>query len=115
MLRINNNVFTISSLDAARGVATARKPIFQPARLPTIRGTFARHALTPQGNGDGSLLADGHEVPATPFLLRTVVSALVAMTLVVLLGLGWIIAQNWMQTGLDRAAGVVTTAWSVGR
>ncbi len=47
---------------------TVAAPAFDPNQLPAARGTVARFTLTPRGDIDGFLLADGTEVHVPPHL-----------------------------------------------
>jgi hypothetical protein len=60
----------------AGGVAWAqREPAYDPAQLPEVKGTVAQYALTPRGDVDGLILADGTEVHVPPFLSTELVFA----------------------------------------
>ena len=51
------------------GVALAQKgPVYDPAQLPEVKGKVAQYLLTPRGDVDGFLLADGTEVHVAPHL-----------------------------------------------
>jgi hypothetical protein len=49
-------------------LAAPRGPLYDPAQLPEIKGKVAQYLLTPRGDVDGLLLADGTEVHVQPFL-----------------------------------------------
>ena len=54
---------------AAAGLAWAQTaPVYDPAQLPATKGTVAHYALTPRGDVDGLILADGTEVHLPPHL-----------------------------------------------
>jgi hypothetical protein len=60
----------------AGGVAWAqREPTYDPAQLPEVKGTVAQYVLTPRGDVDGLILADGTEVHVAPFLSTQLVFA----------------------------------------
>jgi hypothetical protein len=52
------------------GVAMAQKggPLFDPAQLPETKGKVAQYSLTPRGDVNGLILADGTEVHVPPGL-----------------------------------------------
>jgi hypothetical protein len=53
----------------ASGVALAQRgPVYDPAQLPEVKGKVAQYLLTPRGDVDGLLLADGTEVHTGPRL-----------------------------------------------
>lgn len=53
----------------ASGAALAQKgPVYDPAQLPEVKGKVAQYLLTPHGDVDGFLLADGTEVHLPPHL-----------------------------------------------
>ena len=58
------------------GVALAQKgPVYDPAQLPEVKGKVAQYLLTPRGDVDGFLLADGTEVHVAPRLSTQLVFA----------------------------------------
>ena len=60
----------------AGGVAWAQRgSTYDPAQLPEVKGTVAQYALTPRGDVDGLILADGTEVHFPPFLSTELVFA----------------------------------------
>ena len=59
----------------ARGGASAAAPVYDPAQLPQIKGIVAQYSLTPQGEVDGLILADGTEVHVPPFVSTQLVFA----------------------------------------
>jgi hypothetical protein len=53
----------------AAGVAVAqRAPVYDPAQLPEVKGKVGQYLLTPRGDVDGLILADGTEVYVAPRL-----------------------------------------------
>ncbi len=53
----------------ASGAALAQKaPVYDPAQLPEVKGKVSQYLLTPRGDVDGFLLADGTEVHVAPHL-----------------------------------------------
>lgn len=51
----------------AGGLALAQSaPTYDPAQLPAIKGKVAQYTLTPRGDIDGLILADGTEVHVNP-------------------------------------------------
>ncbi len=64
-----------SPLFLAGGLAYAQRPtVYDPAQLPEIKGKVAQYILTPRGDVDGLILADGTEVHVPPFLSTQVVA-----------------------------------------
>ena len=59
---------------AGRGPA-ANAPVYDPAQLPEIKGKVAQYSLTPRGEVDGLILADGTEVHVPPFVSTQLVFA----------------------------------------
>ena len=59
----------------SRGGASAAAPLYDPAQLPQIKGIVAQYSLTPQGEVDGLILADGTEVHVPPFVSTQLVFA----------------------------------------
>ncbi len=55
------------------GPATA--PLYDPAQLPQFKGKVAQYSLTPMGEVDGLILADGTEVHVPPFVSTQLVFA----------------------------------------
>jgi hypothetical protein len=53
------------TIPQAPAVATA---LYDPQQFPAVRGTVARYTLTPRGDVDGLILADGTEVRFPPHL-----------------------------------------------
>lgn len=58
----------------AQGAGPA--PVFDPAQLPELRGTVKRYTLTPAGDIDGLVLADGTEVNLPPHLTPEIAFAI---------------------------------------
>lgn len=54
----------------------APPPIYDPQQLPAINGTVTRYTLTPRGDVDGLILADGTEVHFPPHLSTQLVYAI---------------------------------------
>jgi hypothetical protein len=50
------------------GMAFAQAPLFDPQQLPTYKGQVQLFTLTPRGDIDGMILADGTEVKTPPHL-----------------------------------------------
>ena len=60
----------------ASGAAFAQRgPVYDPAQLPEVKGKVAQYLLTPRGDVDGLLLADGTEVHLPPHLSTQLVFA----------------------------------------
>lgn len=60
----------------ASGVALAQKgPVYDPAQLPEVKGKVAQYLLTPRGDVDGLMLADGTEVHVAPHVSTQLVFA----------------------------------------
>ncbi len=52
-----------------------RLPVYSLQQLPATRGTVSRYTLTPRGDDDGLILADGTEVHFPPHLSTALVYA----------------------------------------
>jgi hypothetical protein len=50
-------------------------PVYDPAQLPELKGKVAQYTLTPRGEVDGFILADGTEVHTNPSLSTELVFA----------------------------------------
>ena len=50
-------------------------PLYDPAQLPQFKGRVAQYSLTPMGEVDGLILADGTEVHVAPFVSTQLVFA----------------------------------------
>jgi hypothetical protein len=58
------------------GIAIAQTaPTYDPAQLPEIKGKVSQYTLTPRGDVDGFILADGTEVHVAPFVSTQLVFA----------------------------------------
>ncbi len=57
------------------GAAATAAPVYDPAQLPSFKGTVAQYSLTPRGEVDGLILADGTEVHLPPFVSTQLVFA----------------------------------------
>ncbi len=55
--------------------AAPSAPLYVPRQLPAIKGTVSRYTLTPRGDVDGLILADGTEVRFPPHLSTQLVYA----------------------------------------
>ena len=53
----------------------AMAPLYDPAQLPQFKGKVAQYSLTPRGEVDGLILADGTEVHVPPFVSTQLVFA----------------------------------------
>lgn len=60
---------------AGRGPGAGNAPVYDPAQLPEIKGKVAQYSLTPRGDVDGLILADGTEVHVPPFVSTQLVFA----------------------------------------
>lgn len=69
-MKFRSGLLAASLLIGLSGVALAapRGPLYDPAQLPEIKGKVTQYLLTPRGDVDGLLLADGTEVHIPPFL-----------------------------------------------
>lgn len=67
-------VFAAGTAPHTRGTAQAGV-VYDPAQLPAIKGTVAQYSLTPRGDVDGLILADGTEVHFPPFASTRLVFA----------------------------------------
>lgn len=54
---------------------TAPAPLYDPAQLPVVKGQVAQYSLTPRGDVDGLILADGTQVHVPPFMSTQLVHA----------------------------------------
>jgi hypothetical protein len=76
MVRLRHILLATSLLGAVGGPALAQaKARFDPAQLPAITGKAIAYSLTPRGDVDGLILADGTEVHFPPFLGTALVYA----------------------------------------
>jgi hypothetical protein len=78
MSRLRAVLLAATLLAAGAGsVAFAqREPAYDPAQLPEVKGTVAQYLLSPRGDVDGLILADGTEVHLAPFLSTQLVFAI---------------------------------------
>jgi hypothetical protein len=58
--------------DSAAPAAAGPQPVYDPAQLPTYAGRVQQFTLTPRGDIDGLILADGTEVKTPPHLSTSV-------------------------------------------
>lgn len=58
-----------------RGGSSATAPIYDPAQLPSFKGTVAQYSLTPRGDVVGLILVDGTQVHVPPFVSTQLVFA----------------------------------------
>jgi hypothetical protein len=56
--------------------AAAGAPIYDPQQLPATKGTVSHYTLTPRGDVDGLILADGTEIHFPPHLSTQLVYAI---------------------------------------
>ena len=75
MSRLRNTILAMSLVVAAAGSANAQEPTYDPTQLPAIHGTVAQYTLTPRGDVDGLILADGLEVQVSPRMSTELVYA----------------------------------------
>jgi hypothetical protein len=70
LVKLRNLLLAATLLTAGMGgAAMAQKgPLYDPAQLPETKGKVAQYALTPRGDVDGLILADGTEVHVPPGL-----------------------------------------------
>lgn len=61
-------VLATASLGAVGAALAQNAATYDPAQLPAIQGTVAQYSLTPRGDVDGLILADGTEVRTPPHL-----------------------------------------------
>jgi hypothetical protein len=63
-MKLRNLLLAATLLTAGvGGAAMAQKgPVYDPAQLPEMKGKVAQYSLTPRGDVDGLILADGTEV-----------------------------------------------------
>lgn len=68
-MKFRTGLLAASLLVSLSGIALAQRgPVYDPAQLPEIKGKVAQYLLTPRGDVDGLLLADGTEVHVAPYL-----------------------------------------------
>ncbi len=68
-MRTRHWLLAATLLAGGVGAAVAQNAaIYDPAQLPAIRGRVAEYSLTPRGDVDGLILADGTEVHLPPHL-----------------------------------------------
>jgi hypothetical protein len=75
MSKITAALLGSAMLAAIGGVALAQAPTYDPDQLPTIQGKVAQYTLTPRGDVDGFILADGTQVHVPPHLSTQLVFA----------------------------------------
>ncbi len=83
MSPMKSALLAASLLAAAGGMAMAQGrgpnagagPTYDPAQLPAMKGNVAQYTLTPRGDVDGFLLADGTEVHVNPMMSTALVFA----------------------------------------
>ena len=82
MSRLKLSFLTATVLASVAGIAAAQTPAaapksstYDPAQLPETKGKLAQFTLTPRGDVDGFLLADGTEVHLPPHLSTQLVYA----------------------------------------
>jgi hypothetical protein len=75
-MRLKYALLAATLIAGASGVALAqRPPTYDLAQLPQVKGKVAQYLLTPRGEVDGLLLADGTEVYVAPRLSTQLVFA----------------------------------------
>jgi hypothetical protein len=76
-MKVRNLLLAATLLTAGvGGAAMAQKgPVYDPAQLPESKGKVAQYSLTPRGDVDGLILADGTEVNVPPGLSTQLVFA----------------------------------------
>ena len=76
MSRIKTALLAATLLAGVGSIATAQTaPTYDPAQLPEIKGKVSQYTLTPRGDVDGFILADGTEVHIAPFVSTQLVFA----------------------------------------
>jgi hypothetical protein len=69
MFPFKSALLAATLMASAIGLAAAQTaPTYDPAQLPAIKGKVAQYTLTPRGDVDGLILADGTEVHVNPHL-----------------------------------------------
>ena len=68
-------VLATASLGAVGAAIAQNAATYDPAQLPAIQGKVAQYSLTPRGDVDGLILADGTEVSMPPHLGAQLVQA----------------------------------------
>jgi hypothetical protein len=66
---------TLIAAGASGAALAQRGPVYDPAQLPEVKGKVAQYLLTPRGDVDGLLLADGTEVHVPPHVSTQLVFA----------------------------------------
>ena len=68
-MRTRYALLAATLIAGAAGIAVAQNaPTYDPAQLPAIQGKVSQYSLTPRGDVDGLILADGTEVHLPPHL-----------------------------------------------
>ncbi|MCW3474144.1 hypothetical protein [Limobrevibacterium gyesilva] len=76
MSRVKSALLAATLLVGTAGLALAQQgPTYDPAQLPELKGKVAQYTLTPRGDVDGLILADGTEVHINPALSAELVFA----------------------------------------
>jgi hypothetical protein len=76
MSRLKSTLLGASLLIGVAGAALAQPgPTYDLAQLPEVKGKVAQYTLTPRGDVDGLILADGTEVHVNPALSTQLVFA----------------------------------------
>jgi hypothetical protein len=69
MIRFRSALLAATLLAAGAGAALAQDAaVYDPSQLPATHGKVAQYSLTPRGDVDGLILADGTEVHLPPHL-----------------------------------------------
>src|SRR5262245_36068494 len=68
-------IAAIALASGAAVYAQTTAPVWDPAQLPTTKGTVKQYTLTPRGDVDGLILSDGTEVKLPPHLTGQIVFA----------------------------------------
>ena len=75
-MKLRHALLAATLIAATSGVAFAQKgPVYDPAQLPEVKGKVAQYLLTPRGDVNGFMLADGTEVHVPPHLSTQLVFA----------------------------------------
>ncbi len=76
MAPLKSALLAATLLVGAAGLAAAQlAPTYDPAQLPVVKGKVAQYTLTPRGDVDGFILADGTEVHTNPSVSTELVFA----------------------------------------
>ncbi len=86
---------------------------YDPFQRLNSHGAGARNLTRRHRDVDGLISVEDLDTPL-PAWLTMALAILLAVTLVILLGFGWVIVTQWVHVGLNRAAGVAAASDAIG-